>query len=154
MHARIITVEETTPLRSAILRTGRPIEQCHMANDNDPTTFHVGVFADIESVEAANVAIATMMRQDEERCPARPAYRLRGMAVAADHRRAGFGSEALKFAEEEAARRGGVAVWCDARVGAIPFYLSRGYVTVGDEYVIPDVGPHFFCRKLLQESKR
>lgn len=146
MIARLIATEETFSLRSAILRPGRPIDDVYYEGDDDEHSFHVGTFLDDGETQ---VAIATMLRMDEPRCPASPAYRLRGMAVAADQQRRGMGSAAIKFAEDEVVRRGGVAVWCHAREIAVPFYLTHGYESVGDEYPIPNIGPHYFCFKRL-----
>lgn len=148
MIVRLISPEETIPLRSAILRPGLPVEVCHYDGDNDEHSFHIGTFLDNGET---NVAIATMLKIDEPRCPASPAYRLRGMAVAADQQRNGMGSAALKFAEDEVVRRGGVAIWCHARETAVPFYRSHGYEPVGGAYPIPNIGPHFFCYKRLSD---
>ena len=34
----------------------------------------------------------------------------------------------------------------NARTLAVPFYRAHGFVSVGEEFEIPDVGPHFVMR--------
>ena len=151
MHTRLITAEDTIPLRQALLRPGRPVEESIYAGDHDATSFHVGAFEN-DNPDGMAVGIATMLLADDPRCEAAPAFRLRGMAVAASHQKTGYGSAALQFAEAEAGRRGGVIVWCNAREIAVPFYRRNGYETVGDVFSLPNIGPHFFCRKRLADQ--
>ena len=149
MHVRLITAEETIPLRQALLRPDRPRIESIYDGDHDPKSFHVGAFKS-DASSAAIIGIATMLPTDDPRCQAAPAYRLRGMAVTKEHQRTGVGSATLHYAEIEAARRDAVVVWCNARTVAIPFYLQHGYESVGDQFELPNVGPHFFCRKSLR----
>ena len=147
MNVRLITAAQTLPLRQVILRPGRPAIESVFEGDDVEGNFHVGAFSDTS--EDLVVGIATMLKVDDPRCEASPAYRLRGMAVATDQQRTGIGSATLQFAEEEAARRDANVIWCNAREEAVPFYLRHGYETVGDIFTLPNIGPHFFCRKQL-----
>lgn len=149
MHVRLITAEDTIPLRKALLRPDRPVEESIYVGDDETSSFHVGAF-ESDDPSALAIGVATMLQVDDPRCEAAPAHRLRGMAVAADRQRSGIGSATLQFAEAEAARRGSTIVWCNARTVAVPFYLRHDYETVGDEFELPNIGPHFFCRKRLE----
>ncbi len=65
----------------------------------------------------------------------RPAWRLRAMATAADHRGLGVGSALIQGARECAASRGGVLLWCHARLAAEPFYLGLGWQPHGELFI-------------------
>jgi len=34
-------------------------------------------------------------------------------------------------------------IWCHGRTGALSFYRAFGFVTHGDEFVVPQTGPHY-----------
>ena len=40
-------------------------------------------------------------------------------------------------------------VWCNARINAVAFYKKEGFKIIGDEFEIPDIGPHFLMAKNL-----
>ena len=149
MIARLISAAETLPLRQALLRPNRSVAESVYPGDNDVSTFHVGVF-DVDATLPA--AIATLLLQDDPRCPAQPTWRLRGMAVDARRQRTGFGSAALQFAEKTARQREGAAIWCNARQPAVAFYQRHGYEPIGEIFTLPNIGPHFFCCKTLRPS--
>ena len=65
-------------------------------------------------------------------------YALRGMAVAAEHRRQGIGTWMLRAVCEEV----DAPMWCNARIQAVPFYLHRGWVEVGPRFDLRDRGVH------------
>lgn len=64
------------------------------------------------------------------------------MATADGHRGRGLGAEVLGTLLERVAERGGGAVWCNARMRAVPFYLRAGFHPAGEVFVLPDIGPH------------
>jgi GNAT superfamily N-acetyltransferase len=57
----------------------------------------------------------------------------------------GVGRQVLLLVQEIAAERG-VPLWCQARVSAMGFYEKMGWVAEGDEFEVPDVGPHYVMR--------
>jgi GNAT superfamily N-acetyltransferase len=65
-------------------------------------------------------------------------YALRGMAVATEYRRQGIGARLLRVvcAEVDA------PMWCNARIQAVPFYVSMGWVAVGPVFELLDRGAH------------
>ena len=65
-------------------------------------------------------------------------YALRGMAVAGEFRRQGIGARLLQVvcAEVDA------PMWCNARLEAVPFYVSRGWLEVGPVFDLQDKGAH------------
>lgn len=40
-------------------------------------------------------------------------------------------------------------IWCNARLIAIDFYKSLGFLTIGPEFNIKDIGPHYKMYKKL-----
>ncbi len=70
------------------------------------------------------------------------AWRLRGMATAEDKRRRGIGAEMLAAVLEHVERHGGGLLWCSARTSARSFYERAGFVSRGDVWDEPDLGPH------------
>lgn len=144
VSVQLIRPSDTIRLRSAILRPGQPVEACHYDGDDEETAFHVGGF-----VSERLVSIATLFRRDDERCGFQPAFQLRGMATDESFQRRGIGAQVLAFSEAEVVRRDAVAIWCNGRVNAIPFYTSQGYTVVGGEFDVPNIGPHVICRKRL-----
>ena len=48
------------------------------------------------------------------------------MATEEEYRKKGFGKLLLKTAEKIISEKGGNNLWCNARIKAVPFYLSCG----------------------------
>jgi GNAT superfamily N-acetyltransferase len=136
-QVRPITTEETWPLRLAVLRPGRPIEAAQFPGDDAPTTRHFGAFRDAQLLGIASLYLAELRER-----PGSRALQLRGMATAPEVRGRGLGRAlvhaSVKFARESRAE----LLWCNARIVAVGFYRKLGFEIVGDEFEIPDVGPH------------
>ena len=137
-EVRVITADESLPLRQAVLRPNRPIAAAQFPGDDAPTTRHFGAFRDGQLVGVARVHDAEMPEQ-----PGVPALQLRGMATAPEVRGQGFGRalvfSCLAFARERRVR----LLWCNARTSAVGFYRKLGFEITGGEFEVPDVGPHF-----------
>jgi GNAT superfamily N-acetyltransferase len=70
------------------------------------------------------------------------------MATRADHVREGIGTRVLAAALAEARSVGGPRLfWCNARIGAVPFYETQGWRVISDVFDVPTVGPHRKMRK-------
>jgi GNAT superfamily N-acetyltransferase len=70
------------------------------------------------------------------------AWRLRGMATAPERRGEGIGAMVVAAIIEHVAQHGGGVLWCNARTPAVSFYERAGFVTRGEEWVDPVIGPH------------
>lgn len=68
--------------------------------------------------------------------------RVRGMAVDEPLRGQHIGVPLLRACMAEAAQRG-TGIWCNARTTAVPFYARSGFRRTGDEFPMPDIGPHY-----------
>jgi GNAT superfamily N-acetyltransferase len=132
---RRVTEAEMTllfDLRWRVLRPGRSPNSAHFEGDDLPTTIHLGAFAGERLL-----GIATLIEKD--------GLQLRGMATEPDARGSGAGAAVVREAER-IARESGLALWCNARAVALGFYEKMGWRIEGDEFDVPDVGPHFVMR--------
>jgi ribosomal protein S18 acetylase RimI-like enzyme len=64
------------------------------------------------------------------------------MATADGFRRQGIGRAVLAAALAHVADHGGGLLWCTARLGAVEFYRQAGFVTRGESWDEPNLGPH------------
>lgn len=145
---RFIPGEETLPLRSRVLREGRPLNQCRFTEDGQPGSFHLGHLGAAHFSEKAPATfqqpagIASYYPKDLEGQVGR-GFQLRGMAVAPEAQRRGVGCDLMSFGERHLrTERLADYLWCNARVSAIPFYERDGWTVVSEEFEIPEVGPH------------
>lgn len=134
---RPIPVEQTYGLRRRVLRPQQACSSVPFAGDDAPGALHLGAFD-----TSGLLAIASLI---PERAPggATPGdWRLRGMATAPDRRRRGLGNALVRAAFEHVAAAGGVALWCNARTTAEPFYGALGFLRQGAPFDLPEIGPH------------
>lgn len=147
MTVRPISAAETRPLRSEILRPGQPPANLAYPGDDVPGSFHAGAFVDGTLVGIATVHPEPMPAPPDADVDASNAFRLRGMATRAGLQRGGIGRAVLGRCIEHVREAGAEVLWCNARVGAIGFYERLGFRTLGDEFDIAGIGPHFVMWK-------
>jgi predicted GNAT family N-acyltransferase len=144
LEVRQISAAQTVPLRHAVLRPGRPVETAFFAGDDLQSTKHFGAFRDGQLL-----CIASLFQAELPDEPGVAAIQLRGMATAAEAQRTGLGRAlvlgCVAFAREKGAR----LLWCNARTYAAGFYSKLGFEIVGEEFDIPDVGPHYRMKLVL-----
>lgn len=140
-----VKVEEILSLRHRVLREGLPLETARFDGDDEPNTWHFGVYLASEEGrsrgEAIGCASFVLNSLDGE-----PAWQLRGMATDAGYRGQGIGGMMLAFTEETLMREGVRLFWCNARLGAVSFYEMHGWSCISETFEIPTVGLH---RKML-----
>lgn len=140
---RPITAAETRPLRAAVLRPGQPPEALVYAGDEHPQALHVGAFEDERLVGIATVYPEPPPEAYRDAMPGGGAFRLRGMATLPEVRGGGHGRELLEACFAHARAHGARVLWCNARVGALGFYRRMGLETIGPEFDIAGIGPHY-----------
>ena len=150
MQVRPITAAETRPLRSAILRPGQPPDALVYDGDDAPGSFHAGAFLGRELVGVASVYPEPMPAAPDADLDSFNAFRLRGMATRADVQGRGLGRAVLRRCIEHVRERGAEVLWCNARVGALGFYQRLGFATLGDEFEIEGIGPHYVMWKAVR----
>lgn len=132
---RQISTEETYPLRLKVLRPGRELAEVQFPAD--PEAVHFGCF-----VDEALLSVGTIHPDDNSQFSGAGHWRIRGMATEPGERGKGYGNEILRGLLDEARARGVKLVWCNARVGALPFYKRFGFTIESELFEIPHGGPH------------
>lgn len=149
-----VSAEIVRPLRTRVLRPTWTDRLATYPEDEAPDTVHVAAWKGPDVVGVATVypeappeplrgAIPESAYADDA------GWRLRGMATAPAVRGQGFGAAVLLECFDAIRGAGGTHLWCNARSGAVPFYRSLGLATVGDEFDIPEIGPHFVMWRAL-----
>ena len=142
IEVKKITYQETFPVRSSVLRQGKPIETCFFLGDDAEETTHFGLFKD-----NSLIGVASVFKVKNESFKKNIQYQLRGMAVLNEFQGLGFGNVILKkvcqFVENENVE----VLWFNARENAVPFYQNFGFTVLGNSFDIPDVGLHFLMFK-------
>ncbi|MFJ4845056.1 MULTISPECIES: GNAT family N-acetyltransferase [unclassified Streptomyces] len=144
----VVPVEEIFDLRWTVLRPGLPRASAIFVEDGHPAAFHMAGY----DGEGALAPVVTCVTLFPEQLPGHQeaAYRIRGMATAAEVRGRGLGSALLGAALAEARERGAELVWCNGRTSARGFWEGQGFTAVGEEFVLQPAGPHFlFVAKLV-----
>lgn len=156
LPVRFISCADCFDLRSRILRPGQDAAINHYAEDNLPTTFHVGVLAEMHTnIFAVDkiVSNGTFMAMSHKYFPeAVKPYRLRGMATDSDFQGQGLGTKILNFAQAHLISENCDLLWFNARVSAFQFYEKNGFQVIGELFDIAGAGPHKVMYKWL--SKR
>lgn len=137
-----ITYLDTFPVRSAVLRQGKPVETCFFLGDDAEETTHFGLFDDKKLV-----GVASVFKVKNENFRQNKQFQLRGMAVLNEYQGLGFGhlilEEVCKFVETKNAD----ILWFNARENALKFYLNFGFSVLGNSFEIPEIGTHFVMFK-------
>jgi GNAT superfamily N-acetyltransferase len=136
---RRISVAETRPLRQAILRPHQRVQELVYPGDDSAEAAHFGAFVDGELIGIASVYHELPHGETDK-----GAWRLRGMAVVPQLHRNGIGSLLLRACVDHARLRGGTMMWFNARTPAVAFYQAHGFQIRGEEFLLPDIGPHYF----------
>jgi GNAT superfamily N-acetyltransferase len=127
-----------------VLRPSRAPETLVYPGDDHPLALHAGAFQAGRLVGVASVA--------PEACPAAPelpGWRLRGMAALPEVQRQGYGAALIRACVAHIRSHGGAVLWCNGRTSALPFYRALGFQTYGEEFVIPETGPHYVLWRVL-----
>lgn len=133
-----ITYLETFPVRSAVLRQGKPIETCHFDGDELDDTTHLGLFLDDNLV-----GITSVFKTSNKNFNQNKQFQLRGMAVLESFQGFGFGGllldKAIEFVKENEAE----LLWFNARENAVNFYKNYNFHIFGKPFDIPEIGIHY-----------
>ena len=134
-EVRVVDPEVTLPLRQAVLRPHQTLDEVRAAGDGLPG---------IAVLDGERVLACASVRPEPMPGDGRDGdWRLRGMASDPAVRGQGHGATALQAALDYARQRGATRVWCNARTPALGFYEKYGFAVAGDEFDLPDAGPHY-----------
>jgi GNAT superfamily N-acetyltransferase len=151
VEIRQVPVSQTYEIRNRLLRPGRPVECVHYDQDKLPSAFHLGAFIDGEHVGTAsyyqlpNEHVLTDAPDIAPDC----LWQLRGMASEVARRGRGIGTAMLAESYRIIREKGGRVLWCNARLVALEFYKRNGFSILGDEFDVPDIGPHYVMWRRL-----
>jgi len=151
---RFAQPDEVVDLRHRVLRLGMPRDAAIFPTDTHPTTVHV-----LATVSGKPACCATFIAEPppDEFVQLLPrtsfAYRLRGMSTDEAFRSMGLGRRVLGMLESAVLERHGgekILLWCNARIGAVRFYLRENWeVRSPAPYKIPTAGLHHTMTKDL-----
>ncbi|MBK7960187.1 MAG: GNAT family N-acetyltransferase [Bdellovibrionales bacterium] len=141
---KLIQLGEAITLRQKVLRPLARVDDCIFPNDNDSSTFHLGLFHNQKLV-----SVASLMQESSPYFSAGFPFRLRGMATAEHYRGQGLGSKLLGFGIFLLKERRCDLLWCNARFRSFSFYRSMGFQFYGDLFDIKDSGPHKVMYKVI-----
>ncbi len=150
---RSITSAQTLPLRQAELRQHRPLQDSAFPGDDDPGTLHLGAFVGERIVGVTSLYPRPLPEAAQGiEAAASTCWQLRGMAVASEHQGTGVGKTLLVAGIERIRERGGLLLWCNARVRALGFYRKAGFGVCSEEFNIPEAGAHFVMARRVEEA--
>jgi GNAT superfamily N-acetyltransferase len=147
MEIKKINAIDTYPVRHEVLRKGKPIETCQFKGDDDENTVHFGLYQ-----KEQLIGIISIFKEKNNLFQEKNQFQIRGMAVLEDFQGKGFGAELVKVAENYCINQNVDLIWFNAREIAVYFYKKLGYTSIGDSFLIPDVGIHFAMYKKIHKN--
>ncbi|MCX7547944.1 GNAT family N-acetyltransferase [Xanthomarina sp. F1114] len=141
-HIKPISAEETYPVRQPVLREGKPLEACSFPGDLEESSFHLGLFYNVQLI-----GVASFIKNKSQLFSEENQYQLRGMAILKEFQKKGLGKRLIDEAEIILARNKTKILWFNARENAVPFYKNKGFHVLGDSFNIPDIGKHYSMYK-------
>jgi GNAT superfamily N-acetyltransferase len=141
-----VPVEVVRPLRQAILRPHQGLAEQVYPGDALPGAAH---FAARAAPGGEPVGIASVSPEPHPHAPQAGDWRVRGMATAPAARGTGAGGRLLAACLAHARTHGATRVWCNARTPARGFYERAGFTTEGEEFELPDIGPHVLMTRSI-----
>lgn len=150
MRVERVASEVVRPLRQKVLRPNQTLTELVYAGDDAPGAAHFAAFGEGGQV----IGIASITPEPHPHDPAPGDWRIRGMATDPDAGRGvGAGGALLRACLDWARASGAVRVWCNARSPVRGFYEREGFVVEGEEFELPEVGPHFLMELVVGERR-
>jgi ribosomal protein S18 acetylase RimI-like enzyme len=139
-----VRLEDVIETRHLILREGQQRSSCYYPEDSYKYTMHFAAKLDEHIIGCASV-----YKESHPDFKLRQSWRIRGMAVLGIFQGQNIGSLLLETCVNHAIAMKGDVIWCNARRDAVNFYERAGFKVIGDEFEIPNIGPHFLLAKNL-----
>ena len=138
MEVRIISAQETRPLRHLVLWPHiEKTEDCVIDIDNREDAIHIGAFENDQLI-----SVCSLFELSSQRINQAKQYRLRAMATHPNFRGMNAGKRVVQFALELTRNKGFDVLWCDARQVALGFYEKMGFTLIDEWYEVPKIGLH------------
>ena len=137
-----ITTAETYLVRHPVLRKGKPLESCAFNGDDLHSTQHFGLF-DADRL----IGVLSLFVEKCDLFETETQLQFRGMAVLESEQNKGIGEQLMRYAESQITLQSPYLIWLNAREKAISFYKKMGYQSIGEPFIIGDIGTHFVYYK-------
>ena len=137
-------LEEVIDLRHIVLRNNQPRSSCYYPEDSYKHTIHFAAH-----LEDKIIGCASVYKEKHPDFSLKQSWRIRGMAVLEEFQGQAIGTHMLETCINHAINMKGDVIWCNARIDAVKFYKQSGFKIIGDEFELPDIGPHFLLAKNL-----
>lgn len=137
-----ITTAESYLVRHPVLRKGKPIERCAFNGDDLHSTQHFGLF-DADRL----IGVLSLFVEKCDLFETETQLQFRGMAVLESEQNKGIGEQLMRYAESQITLQSPYLIWLNAREKAISFYKKMGYQSIGEPFIIGDIGTHFVFYK-------
>jgi GNAT superfamily N-acetyltransferase len=144
MKFKIISSQQTYPVRHPILRPGKPLIACSFEGDDLPETQHIGLY-DRDNL----IGVVSLFSRLNEQFQHKIQLQLRGMAILENYQKLGYGAALIQESERIAKSKKAELIWFNARQIAVPFYERMGYNVGGNEFSIGDIGIHYLMYREL-----
>ena len=144
-----ITYKDCYDLRLKVLKRKEWDYEYQYSGDDEPTTFHLGVF-----IDERLATIASFFANTNKQVNARNPIQLRGMATLSDYQGRGLGRLMIQAAIHESKKRNHDILWCNAREEAVKFYEKLGFNISGEKFDIPRVGPHYVMWRSISDATK
>jgi GNAT superfamily N-acetyltransferase len=145
ISVKSITPEQAYPLRHKVLWPHiRNEEDCVIQQDGEAGAFHLGTF-----VSDQLVSVGSFFPMHSPKITELRQYRLRAMATDPALRGQHTGRILIEEALLRLKDQGEEVLWCDARLGAVPFYEKMGFSKLPEVYDVPNIGTHQFMWKIV-----
>jgi predicted GNAT family N-acyltransferase len=140
VSVRPVAAEVVRPLRQRVLRPHQTVAEQVYAGDDAPGAAHFAAYDE----EGRVVGIASVTPEAYPMGGGSGDFRIRGMATDPESGRGrGLGGALLRACLDHARGAGAARVWCNARSPVRGFYEREGFVVEGQEFELPEIGPHF-----------
>ena len=139
-----VNLEAVIDVRHQILREGQARHSCYYPEDRYKNTVHFAAKLNNEVIGCASI-----YKETHPDFSLRQSWRIRGMAVLTVFQGKSIGSDLLKACINHAISHKADVIWCNARSNVIKFYKRAGFKIIGDEFDIPNIGPHYLLAKNL-----
>ncbi|MES2812367.1 MAG: GNAT family N-acetyltransferase [Bacteroidota bacterium] len=139
-----IPPELTYAIRQAVLRKGRPIEDCYFEGDYLDTTKHFGLF-----IDNSLAGVASVFENKNDNFSEKSQFQLRGMAVLDSFQKMGLGKLLLTEIENLIFQKKENLIWFNAREKAVDFYKKCNYQIIDKPFEINEIGTHYIMYKKL-----
>lgn len=137
-------LEEVIEIRHIILRAGQPRSSCYYPEDSYKHTIHF-----MAKYKEEIIGCASLYKEKHPDFSLKQSWRIRGMAVLENYQGQAIGTHLLETCINHAIKNKGEVIWCNARINAVKFYKQSGFKIIGDEFELPNIGPHFLLAKNL-----